>query len=75
MNIPYVKKYDTNGVLTNPIKDFYASREPNRRERRRREPRFMNNRRGVHLYVLGIRKFRLLAQRIDNKVIKQYLEN
>lgn len=33
-NIPYVKKYDANGRLINPIKGVYSSNGPNRRQRR-----------------------------------------
>jgi len=34
MNKPYVKVFDKNGVLTNPIKGMYIPDEPNRRQRR-----------------------------------------
>lgn len=34
MNIPYAKKYDETGVITNPIKHFYPQEFDNRRERR-----------------------------------------
>ena len=33
MNQPYVKKYDANGVCTNPIVGSYTSPFPNRRTR------------------------------------------
>lgn len=35
MNIPYVKKFDKNGVCINPIKGFYANPYPNRKQRRK----------------------------------------
>ena len=37
MNIPYVKKYDENGVCINPIKGIYINRYPNRAQRRKEE--------------------------------------
>ena len=33
-NTPYIKQYDTNGSLLNPIGDGYFSAFPSRRERR-----------------------------------------
>lgn len=43
MNTPYVKQYDVNGVLTNPIEDKYLNSGENRKSRRRKEPRILNN--------------------------------
>lgn len=34
MNIPYVKRYDKDGNLINPIKEGYYSLYPNRRNRK-----------------------------------------
>ncbi len=48
MNKPYVKKFNRDGVLINPIEKSYVSERPNRRQRRRelRKVRFHNNRKG-----------------------------
>lgn len=34
MNEPYVKKYNKQGELINPIRGMYVNQEPNRSERR-----------------------------------------
>lgn len=75
MNQPYVKRYDVNGFLLNPISEVYAPTGPNRKERRRREPRFMNNRAGMHIITVGTRKFRMALQLTKKGVIKHYLED
>lgn len=85
MNKPYVKQYDKDGNVSNPItKDNPYTQEPGRgaRRRRRKEPRFVSNRRGVRLVagtVMGVDekgrtmvsrfKYRKRVQRIGNKVI------
>ncbi len=45
MNIPYVKQFDQNGILANPIKGSYTSDFPNRSKRRKE---LGINKRGVH---------------------------
>ncbi len=45
MNIPYVKQFDQNGILTNPIEGVYKSDFPNRSKRRKE---LGINKRGVH---------------------------
>lgn len=63
MNIPYVKHFDENGTLTNPITGTYPQPFDNRRTRRFSEPRFLNNRKGVHLQQVGPRTvFRKVLQ-------------
>lgn len=74
MNTPYVKEYDANGVVTNPItKDNpYLHQYPNRKARKNRQPRFMGNNKGVNLLLMGkFGEFKYLKvmQRIGNKVI------
>lgn len=36
MNTPYVKKFDKNGQLINPIEEIYKSEFQNRSERRKK---------------------------------------
>ena len=71
MNQPYVKQYDNNGVLINPIETAYVSESPNREARRRTFPRFKKNSKGYHLTLNGIGKFHRNIQTIickDGKV-------
>lgn len=35
MNKPYVKEYDENGIVLNPIVGSYRTKYPNRKERRK----------------------------------------
>lgn len=69
MNITYVKQFDTNGLLLNPIEGIYINEEPNRKTRRQRPIRFTNNKKHYHLTVhdesrLACR-FRRFVQIID----------
>lgn len=44
MNIPYVKRYDSNGTLLNPINGKYANVFPNRSARKSEKVRSFKNR-------------------------------
>lgn len=62
MNRPYVKQYDANGDLINPIVSKFLNTSPNRRERREEtvnRPRLFNNKKGIQLVVtkIGWQKF------------------
>lgn len=80
-NKPYVKQFDkTTGELLNPIRGLYPNVGPNRKERRYRESRFMNNRGGAHIQVVKTTKFRKVLQRYykasgEVGVVKHWLEN
>lgn len=50
-NKPYVKEFDAQGVLLNPIVGSYESKGPNRRDRRGKEPRFIGNGKNHRLTV------------------------
>lgn len=54
MNQPYVKEYNDQGIVSNPIRGKYENLSPNRKARRshKNEPRFVNNRNG-HKLVIG----------------------
>ena len=39
-NIPYVKTFNKDGKLENPIDGFYSPAFPNRKTRRQKSPRF-----------------------------------
>ncbi len=52
MNKPYVKEYDSEGNLVNPIKGIYKHSEKNRAYLRYKHPRAMNNRRTTSLTVM-----------------------
>jgi hypothetical protein len=71
MNKPYVKQFNENGELVNPIKGIYASVFPNRERRRRikqAEP-FMGNSKGAKITVSGKFKYRRYVQ-VSNGVGK-----
>lgn len=63
-NIPYVKSYDENGVLTNPItkSNPYVNRFPNRATRKKREPRFKGNGKNCSLTIIGNKAYYRVAQ-------------
>ena len=79
MNRPYVKQYDANGDLINPIDGFYPSKTvrpefpngfPNRRERREalvQTERAFNNKKGTQLVVtrVGLLNFVKIKKRIQ----------
>lgn len=46
-NIPYVKTFDKDYNLENPIDGFYSPAFPNRKTRRQKTPRFRGNNKGV----------------------------
>ncbi len=80
MNEPYIKKYDENGEVANPIKGSLIPNYPNRKERRQHlnETRFMGNTKGVNLTVVNLGKYlRLRQPEIDKdgnpKLIDHYL--
>ncbi|HPC09808.1 MAG TPA: hypothetical protein PLN85_01885 [archaeon] len=67
MNKPYVKQYDNNGVLINPIETSYTSKFPNREYRRRKLPRFTKNSKSYHLTINKMGKFHRNIQVITCK--------
>jgi len=80
MNVPYVKKYNENGQVTNPIKGNYISEFPNRKERREdlQKHRFYGESKNLHLTVKGAFKFIRLKQveftkKGKLKIIEHYL--
>jgi len=58
-NIPYVKKYDEQGILLNPIKGSYPNRFPNRiqRSKSHKKERFCGNGQNFHLSIVGGLKY------------------
>lgn len=79
-NEPYIKQYDENGKIANPIEGIIIPKFPNRRERRQHlnETRFMGNTKGVCLTVVKIGKYlRIRQPEIDKsgkpKLIDHYL--
>ena len=82
MNVPYVKKFDVNGTLTNRIKGHFFSEFPNRKERREdlnKQPLYGNGK-NFHLTVVKTAKFKRVRQiefEMDGtrKVIEHYLSN
>ena len=77
MNVPYVKKYDENGVVTNPIRGSYMSEGKNRAERRQelQKHRFHGESKNCHLTVVKTQKYKRVRQAIKCKDKKgNYLE-
>lgn len=85
-NIPYVKKYDAQGVLINPIMSEYKNRHPNRKERRVADgttsERPFSNKKGAMIVVTKIgpykfmkfRKFLIQQGNNDTRVMFQELK-
>jgi hypothetical protein len=78
INTPYVKKYDKNGKVINPITMYIPDGE-NRKKRREKNSthKFMNNRKGMPLTVVGkfkfIRHIQLIMCKDGLKRIYHYL--
>ncbi len=66
LNIPYVKKYDSNGVVSNPVTRStpYSTIGNNRSERRTKETRFIGNGNNFHLSVNRTSKYIRKVQHI-----------
>ena len=81
MNVPYVKKYDKNGNVSNPINEVYLSKFDNRKARRsfKNEIPFKGNTGHINLTVIKESKFIRFIQSILDlknhriKRIKHYL--
>lgn len=77
VNTPYVKRYDENGVVTNPINGLYPSLGENRKARRSilNKPRFMKNSKGTHLTVTPYGRYIRTMQFVsdDKKVVYHYV--
>jgi hypothetical protein len=67
LNIPYVKKYDKNGDVTNPIGSGYFSNGENRKQRRAKSPthRFIGCGRNLPLTVVGASKY---IRQVQNEI-------
>lgn len=78
MNTPYIKHFDENGVLKNPIIGSYLNHFQNRRKRRQRPERFYGESKNHHLTVGESSKYLRVRQieRDENgkrKTIEHYL--
>lgn len=79
INTPYVKQYNSKGVLTNPIEENYLNHNPNRAQRRSKPPRFLNNKKGIQLSISRgldgkVKKWYKKVQHIGNKTIIHYAD-
>lgn len=82
MNRPYVKQYDANGDLLNPIVDYFSSKRvtkdfpsgfPNRRERRAvlvNSPRGLSNKKGLQLVVTNLGRGRFMKHKRTTQKIE-----
>lgn len=81
-NKPYVKMYDKNGIIKNPIKTGYLHDFENRRERRSllHKKRFFGNGKNIHLTVIKLSKYLRFRQYLFDdetgmvKTIEHYIE-
>ncbi len=66
----YIKKYDSNGLVANPItkEEPYLNYGENRKARRFRQ-RKSNNRKGNGLVVAGTVKYRIVKQHVKGGLI------
>jgi len=64
MNTPYVKKFNEDGTVSNPIKGSYLHSELNRKQRRLKPDRFISNRKGISLTVTITLKYMRVIQSI-----------
>ncbi len=81
MNTPYIKQYDNNGELIDPItkNNPIVSLHPNRAARRKKVLRFYGNGKNCHLTVTKISKHKRVMQFIlpkegNKKTIYHYFE-
>ncbi len=68
-NVPYVKHYDKNGKLTNPIETGFFQYGPNRKARRAplQKCRFAGNGNNTPILIIKTTKFYKVVQRYFNK--------
>jgi hypothetical protein len=64
MNIPYIKKFDSDEKLLNPLLENYINDSPNRSERHRKPSRFHNNKKGIHLTIVKKYRYKRITQLI-----------
>ena len=67
MNTPYVKEYDKNGELLNPINGKYVNEFPNRQQRKPNRQRFFNNKKTYQMVVYGNTAYKKVLQHEINK--------
>jgi hypothetical protein len=80
MNTPYVKRFNENGELLNPINGTYMSQHPNRRQRKSMEKgtRMFPNDKGFHMTVTPFGRYiKRYQQEVDmetgrTKIILHY---
>lgn len=66
-NIPYVKKYDANGNVSNQIVKSYINEYPNRKQRLGKEKRFKGNQKGSSFTIIKGYRFERVLQYILTK--------
>jgi hypothetical protein len=77
-NVPYVKKYDTDGKVINPVIGAYIHEYDNRKKRRivMQKARFYGESKNVHLTIIkGARFLRLKQIEFDKKGFRKTIEH
>lgn len=72
-NIPYVKTYDKDGKINNFPDKGYFNFLPNRKQRRTKPERFINNRKTFPITIVGPNAFIKVLQRVFNKRLKEMI--
>jgi hypothetical protein len=71
MNVPYVKQFDENGVVKNPINGKYVNEFPNRSQRNAKKPRDVNNGKTTPTVIFGrfryIKRFQFIPESLNKK--------
>lgn len=67
MNKTYIRQFNSDGTVSNPITGSYLHSFNNRSQRRQKPLRFMSNRKGVSLTVTGKLKYKRVIQKITLK--------
>ena len=82
VNTPYIKEYNKEGILTNPLIGAYRDKYPNRKQRRQhlQKDNFYGNGKNTPLTVVANMKYKRVKQVIEmhgglKKTILHYLRS
>jgi len=67
-NQPYVKQFNEQGILQNPIVGSYRHKFQNRSKRREPDGRPFSNKKGIQLVVIGNAKFKKHKKFVEGKM-------
>lgn len=67
MNTPYVRSYNDDGSIANPINGIYSHKYENRSQRHQKDARFMGNKKGISLSVFQNMRYKRVRQLINDR--------